>query len=248
MVYVAICDSNMSELRQLKLAVQGIMDKLLIPYNIEEYDSGEKLVRASRIFDLVFLDIRIDGENGIEIGRLIYEKNSYTKIIFQSSFKWYCQEALNRSHAFAFLEKPIQTDLLEEQIKESIASEDKIQRLHIEFKNVKYISGEIEVKKELLVLPVEEIVYFQYIKTQKKIEIVTNNQKYIYSETMKELEERMKPLGFETNCRGFLINVGKVSKITRYRIQMDNGEELPLSQKRVVGFKERVNEFIYNSC
>lgn len=187
MVYVAICDSNMSELRQLKLAVQGIMDKLLIPYNIEEYDSGEKLVRASRIFDLVFLDIRIDGENGIEIGRLIYEKNSYTKIIFQSSFKWYCQEALNRSHAFAFLEKPIQTDLLEEQIKESIASEDKIQRLHIEFKNVKYISGEIEVKKELLVLPVEEIVYFQYIKTQKKIEIVTNNQKYIYSETMKEL-------------------------------------------------------------
>lgn len=247
MLHVVICDDNIAELKQLKSTVQRIMDRSLVRYNIEEYDSGEKLLKASKAFDLVFLDVVVSGKSGVAIGKLIYKSSRYTQAIFQTNFVQNYQDAVNKSYAFAFLEKPIQIDLLEEQIKEFMISKEKVQKVHVEFKNVKYVLHGIEAEKELLVLPVDDIIYFEYIKAQKKIAIVTGNQIYVYSETMKALEKRMNPLGFETSCRGLLINIEKIMKIKGYTILMSNGKKLPLSQRRVLEFKERMNEFIHNS-
>lgn len=247
MISIAICDDDATDLKGVKFAVEYIMRKSLLQYEIEEYNTGDKLLKAARTFDLVFLDIMLGAQSGIEIGKLLYRKNRYTKIIFQSYFPQYCQDALNKSHAFAFLEKPLQINLLEEQIREFMICRTKMQKIHVEFHNVTYLSDGIEFAKASLVLPVNHILYFEYLKSQKKIAIITSKQKFIFSETMRELEERMYPLGFATSCRGLLINIEKIMRIKGYTILMNNGEQLPLSQRRVSQFKERMNEFIHNS-
>lgn len=246
MIHIAICDSDNIDLEQLKSALQNIMDKTFIYYEIEEYDSGEKLLSTFKVYDLVFLDVMLKDINGVEIGKLIYRKNRYTKIIYQTSYIQYCQDAVNKSHAFAFLEKPIQMTVLEEQIKEFMISKKKVNEVQVRFQNVKYVLDGTEVKKPILILPVDEIIYFEYIKSQKKIVIITESQRFVYSGTMKDLEEKMNPLGFEICCRGLLINIEKVVKIKGYTIFMNNGQVIPLSQKRVRKLKERINEFLYN--
>lgn len=247
MINIAICDDCESDLQQLKEMIEEIMETYAVSYNILKYNSGKKLLESEYLFQLIFLDIMMNGENGIDIGQQIYKKNSFAKIIFQTNFGQYCKAATNKCHAFAFLEKPLQKSMLEEQIREFLENKEGKIVIELEFKNVMHIiSGNIE-EEPAVRIPANDIVYFEYQKSQKQIKIVTEKENYIYSGTMSNLEERVKGLGFEICCRGILVNIDKVKKIKGYKIFLRTGETIPLSQRRVAKFKERINEYIHNS-
>lgn len=118
MINIAICDDCRQDVDRLKLILKEIMDKHSIHYNIWEYESGESLLKTPLTFHIIFLDIAMNGKNGIDIGRQIFQRNCSIKIILQSNFSEYMLDAINKSHAFAFLEKPLQLSSVEKQIKE----------------------------------------------------------------------------------------------------------------------------------
>ena len=82
---------------------------------------------------------------------------------------------------------------------------------------------------------------------QREIKIVTDNECYLYSENMNKLENRVRTLGFEVSCRGILVNLERIRSIKGYTIMLDEGSTLPLSQRRVAEFKERINEYLHDS-
>lgn len=247
MINIAICDDEKKDIVQLKSILQEVMDKYSVSYDIQEYESGESLMQAESLFHLIFLDIVMGGKDGMEIGKQIHRKNRATKIIFQTNFGSYCQEAINRTHAFAFLEKPLKVPAVEEQIKEFFEDSEGTQDLMMDFHNVRYSTDGTDVVKSIVAIPVKEIVYFEYIKMQKEIKIVTKSTEYIYTEAMNKLEERMRPLGFEMCCRGILVNLERVTRIKMYDVLLDTGGKVPLSQRRVKEFRERINEYLHDS-
>lgn len=247
MINIAICDDEKKDIIHLKSILQEIMDKYSMSYDIQEYESGESLMQAASLFHLIFLDIVMNKENGIKIGKYIHRKRRSTKIIFQTNFGSYCKEAMNQTHAFAFLEKPLKTPEVEEQIKEFFENSEGMQNLLMDFHNVRYSLDGKDMTKSILSIPVKEIVYFEYIKMQKEIKIVTKSTEYIYTEAMNKLEEKMQPLGFEMCCRGILVNLERVMRIKMYDILLDTGGKVPLSQRRVKEFKERMNEYLHAS-
>lgn len=247
MINIAICDDEKKDIVHLKSILQEVMDKYSMNYDIQEYESGESLMQAASLFHLIFLDVVMNGESGIDIGKHIHRKNRSTKIIFQTNFGNYCKEAMNQTHAFAFLEKPLEVPAVEEQIKEFFEDSEGMQDLLMDFHNVRYSLDGKDVVKSILSIPVKEIVYFEYIKMQKEIKIVTRSTEYIYTEAMNKLEEKMRPLGFEMCCRGILVNLERVMRIKMYDILLDTGGKVPLSQRRVKEFKERMNEYLHDS-
>ena len=247
MINIAICDDCKQDINRLKIILQEIMDKYSIHFNIQEYESAESLIETPLAFHLIFLDIIMGGKDGIEIGKQIYRRNSEIKIIFQSNFNTYLQDVINQVHAFAFLEKPLQISSVENQIKEYLESSGQTQEIRIEFRNVKLLAVGKEERKPLINLPAKRILYFEYIKMQKEIKIVTDEEDYIYSETMSKLQDRIKTLGFEICCRGILVNLERIKKIKGYNIILDDGSSVPLSQRRVTQFKERINEYMHDS-
>lgn len=247
MINIAICDGEQKDILHLKSILQKIMDKYSVSYDIQEYESGKSLIQAESLFHLIFLDIVMNGEDGIEIGKHIHRKNRSIKIIFQTNFGQCCKEAINRTHAFAFLEKPLNVSVVEEQIKEFFEDSEGIQELLVDFHNVHNLLDGEDMVKSVLSIPAKEIVYFESIKRQKEIKIVTRSTEYIYREAMNQLEERMRPLGFEICCRGILVNLERVMRIKMYDILLDTGGKVPLSQRRVKEFKERMNAYLYDS-
>ncbi len=245
MIQIAICDGCEADLLRLKGMLTEIMEKHAICHRIHEYSSGEKLLEAKEVFHLVFLEIVMDGMNGMEAAKRLCWRNRFTKIIFQTNFGEYCKEAVNRTHAFAFLEKPLQAEEVEEQVREFLESNGGVQDIMVEIRNVRYMLDRKEKRKASLNLPVKDIIYFEHLKVQKEIRIVTETGEYRYTEMMSELEERMKPLGFETCCRGMLVNLERIEKIKRHEIFLDTGDTLPLSQRRVAQFKGRINEYMH---
>lgn len=247
MINIAICDDEKKDIAQLKSVLQEVMDKYSVSYDIQEYESGESLMQTASLFHLIFLDIVMNGEDGIEIGKHIHRKHRDVKIIFQTNFGYYCKEAMNQTHAFAFLEKPLKAPTVEEQIKEFFEDSEGTQDLLVDFHKVRYSIGGKDVVKSIMSIPVRDIIYFEYVKMQKDIKIVTKSGEYIYTEAMTSLEERMKPLGFEICCRGILVNMEHVLRVKMYDVLLDSGGKVPLSQRRVKEFKERINEYLHDS-
>ena len=247
MLRIAICDDDQRDLLKLNVMLEKIMKKYSIRYDIALYDSGKELLDSQLLFHLIFLDIQMGEINGIEIGKKIYKKNRSAKVVFQTLYGEYCRAAINESHAFAFLEKPLEESLVEGQIREFLERQESVQEMWIEFKHIYCTIDNEEREKERLRIPIKDIIYFEYLKGERRVRVVTEQTEFIYLEVMSVLEEKMKPFGFEVCSRGILVNLDKIKRIKGCSIFLCKDIVVPLSQRRMVYFKERMNEFVNNS-
>ena len=93
-------------------------------------------------------------------------------------------------------------------------------------------------------MKLEDILYFEYIKRQRKAEIVLEDETYECECVFEKLVEELQPYDFVVNCRGNLVNLSHVEKIKGFSIFLDNGKELQIAQKRIVDFRTKMNEFL----
>ena len=247
MIKIAICDDSSKEVEFSRKIVEEIMRDYSVPCEILEFVSGEMLLQTNLDFHLVFLDIVMDEKNGISVGNEIYRRNRRTKVIFQTSFKEYCKDAINISHAFAFLEKPLTKEEVRVQIEDFLQSDMDLTNPCMEFQNIICVHDGSEEAKTVLRLPIRDIMYFSYLKTMKKVKIVTEDSEYIYKTAMNALVKRMKPFQFAVSCRGMLVNLENVEKIQGYQVLLKNGDKVALSQKRVQEFRTELGNCIQNS-
>lgn len=245
MLQIAICEDEQSDREALANLLEQVLDKYALDYRITAYRSGEELLESGILFQLIFLDIVMEGRSGIDIGQEIYGKNQSAKIIYQTNFGEYCKAAVNTAHAFAFLEKPISETILEQQIREFLKHRQR-EDVWLEFKKVSYEEDAVWVEKPSVRLLSDDIYYFEYVKSKRKIKIITADTIYEYRNSISDLEKRLFPCGFEPSCRGILVNMRNIAKIRGYRVILKNGASVPLSQKRVAQFKARLNEFIHS--
>ena len=73
---------------------------------IESYAAGEELLASGKRFDIVFLDIQMEGMNGIEVARNLRKQQGDTILIFITGIKDYVFDALDL-YAFQYLLKPL---------------------------------------------------------------------------------------------------------------------------------------------
>ena len=73
---------------------------------IEAYATGEELLASGKRFDIVFLDIQMEGMNGIEAARSLRERREDTVLVFITGIKDYVFDAFDL-YAFQYLLKPI---------------------------------------------------------------------------------------------------------------------------------------------
>ncbi|MBR1830896.1 MAG: response regulator [Ruminiclostridium sp.] len=64
-------------------------------------------------FDVVFIDIKMPGTNGISLAQKMLDKHPNTNIIYITGYADYAAQAF-RTYASAFLEKPVTPDMIED--------------------------------------------------------------------------------------------------------------------------------------
>ncbi len=247
MLRVAICDDCGKEREDVRKIIEEFMNFHTIPCAISEFESGKMLLQTNLDFQLVFLDIMMDEKNGIAVGNEIFRRNRRAKIIFQTSYREFCKDAVNISHAFAFLEKPLKKEEVRMQLEAFMSEDMELLEPSMEFSNVIWVHNGIKEEKAAVSLPIQDIMYFSYLKTMKRVEIVTAESEYICKAAMHTIEEKMKPFHFAVSCRGILVNLENVNKIQGYQVFLKNGECVTLSQKRVQEFKMELGNCIQNS-
>lgn len=227
MLKIAVCDDEEPVLLQTK--------KMLLEYKqkceVDLYQSGEDLLTASEQYDMILLDIDMNGMNGIETAKKIREKDKKVQLLYVTNYSDYTIFAF-AVHAFAYLLKPLNKKDLFAQLDEALSYGIGKEEAVLDFETT---DGVIHLKPS-------EIIYFEY----QSREVILKSDKKSWHLKMKisEIADRMKAYDCEMPHKSFVVNLGAVVSVRGYDLHMSDGSCLPLSQKKSVAFRKELNEYL----
>lgn len=144
--------------------------------------------------DVVLLDIRMPGIDGLEVARHLVGMDEPPAVIFTTAYDEYALEAF-KVNAVDYLLKPIRP----EKLKEAVSKALKPNKLQWKSLNRKkdgnprqrtYISS--RTRKGIILVPVEDIYYFR--AEHKYLTVRYKGGEVLIEETLKELESEFKDM------------------------------------------------------
>lgn len=222
MINIAVVDDEKVICQQIKILIEKNQTGCVI----DTYGTGEELLQAGSSYDMVFLDIQMEGMNGIETAKALRQKAEDTVLIFITGIKEYVFDAFDVA-AFHYLIKPIEEQKFNE-VYERAVSEVK--------KRKQYQSGLLFVKtrNRNVTFKQSEILYME--SRAKKVEIHTKTGIMEVYAGIGELEKQL--MGSFYRChRGYLVNMAYITEYSNDSIILQQGEKVILA-------KEKYSEFV----
>lgn len=107
-LYIAVCDDEMSDLIQERELLESLLPSVSddVTWEIDTFMSSKDMLNSDKIYDLIFLDVEMDGLNGIITAEMLHKKSSESLIFYVTHHEDYMDRALD-NHAFRFWIKPI---------------------------------------------------------------------------------------------------------------------------------------------
>lgn len=176
MLKIACCDDMLDDRNDVMYALTQIEQNLGTEFEISFFNCGENLCESLKInsYDVILLDIVMDGIDGIETAKNIYSMDVDSYIIFISSYDEKVKNLFGEK-TLAFLDKPVKADELQTVIKKVYTLIKKEDNNIFTYKDNK----------------VEKFVYLKniiYIESKgRKVEIITTLEKIVINETMKNI-------------------------------------------------------------
>ena len=216
---IAIIEDSGQELSLLERCLQSYLSSRQVYRVIDTYTSGEAFLEnwPSKSYDLVFLDILMEGISGIEVARKIRETDSECLLIFISSSKEYALQGFE-VRAFDYLLKP----LSEERFQKTM---DLCQNELA--KHIRYI--EVKESRTLVKIPLNEIIYTDYynhyIQIHTAARLIRSYQQFdVFSPLLLCYPQ------FLCCYRNCIVNMDHVDSVDKHDFVMENGERVPITR------------------
>lgn len=234
MIKIAVCDDEMYVAKKIEEYILYFASSHRTDFNVSKFDSGKALLDSEIGFDLILLDIQMDGLDGIETAKRIRENNMNVPIVYITSFSDYSMRA-HKVHAFDFIEKPFDYSHIETVLKDFL----KLNAAK-SVNNVTFSTDDGDVTQNA-----DNILYFAYCE-HRRILMYTHNKAVELRGGIAGIFETIDNRQFYMTHRNFIVNLKYVKTIVKndYTICMTNGDIVPLSQRKRVDFKERLHEYM----
>lgn len=222
-IRIAICDDELYICSQIESMLIDILQHMAVKFEIEIFDSGEKLCKEleQQDFDIIFLDIELPKISGIEVSNYIrnHLKNEIVQIVYISAKKGYAME-LFEFRPINFLVKPLDKEKVAKVIDKYFVITE--QNNHVfEYKR------RTEYYKVLL----SNILYFERVNRKIKIYTKDGNIDEFY-DSMENVYIAVKNQRFLFIHKSIIVNYQFIKRIAYEEVVMIDGTVLPISQSR----------------
>lgn len=235
MIKIAVCDDEESIRKKLILIVKECFEEMNRPVWVAEFRSGLGLLKSHIRFDIIFLDVEMPKLDGIETAAQLRKCDVNSKIIYVTNYGNYKGKAL-KVHAFDYISKPVREKEILEVLAEAIRYLDQASEKR------RYA---FETKEGIITLELDDIYSFEYLS--RKVIINSSQGKYEATYSLKELLGKFRKYNFASPHKSFIVNLLHVKFIKSFEVFMENGEKIPLAQKRAVEFKAEFNDFLQST-
>lgn len=229
---IAIIDDVQTDREYLQQMITSCFQESGFPIGqIECFESGEDFLLRFKpeTFDLIFLDIYMNGINGIKTAEQIRSQDTDTKLIFISTSNDFASESY-AVHADYYLLKPYgKKDFFRV-----------LSRLNLtDFR-----------KRRMVTLPgghqllLRSILYTSFLGHYVTI-YQTDSHTLRIRCTQKEFETYLLPYPDFISCtKGMIVNLNEVSSLHSDYFVMSNGDRVPISRRKYQEIKQTYSDFL----
>ena len=228
---IAICDDEEIIREQIKELTEKEKSGLCM----ELYETGDALLAFGKQFDIVFLDIQMEGTDGIETAKRLRQKEEDTILIFITGIREYVFEAFDVA-AFHYLLKPIEEEKFREVFRRAGRELEKRKSKRRETVFIKTRNRSFSLEKD-------SILYIE--SSGKKVEIHTTGETIEAYASMNEMEGQLGG-GFFRCHRGYLVNMAYVAEYDSGSITLNNGEYVYLAKEKYGEFVKAYMRYLRN--
>lgn len=203
--------------------------------------------------DLIFLDIKMPGLNGIEVAKQLLEEVHVPYIVFVTAYDDYALEAFE-VNAMDYILKPVSEKRLKktlDKIVERMRNENvdyymRLNKLIKDLNNVESMNI-ISVYHNGKLIPLEhkEIIYATV--EDKNTVVISTKGKFTLNCTLSELSKKLNSLHFFRSHRSYLINLDMIESIepwfnSTFNVKLKNvNKKIPVSRSQSKEFKDIMN-------
>ena len=216
---IAICDDNLNIVDEVKNLLDEYALSKNLSLDISTFNDGQAVLESDERFNIAILDVEMPGCNGIELGKILREKNRHIVLMYITSHKKYLDEALNLNAA-RFFEKPIDSKRFYDGLDNALK---RIDNTTIKF-FLKEDNASVRINANgIIYVEIEPIGH-------RKTKIVTEEKTYISSNKIVFWEEHLISSLFVKTHKSYIINMEYITKYENNTLQLDGKYNIPISR------------------
>lgn len=240
MLLVAICDDSQNDRVQIQNFTRDYCIKEDYDIKINNFENGEALVRyyaaGKASFDLIFLDIYMNGDNGISIAKKIRKYDAECKIIFTTTSAEHALKSFEAS-PLNYLVKPISKTVFDSAFEKAMKVIDKDKR------NI------LPVK---LGSNIQSIYYKDILFIESSAKILTihtvNHKSLTFPSKLDDLEAQIGDIRFIRCHKSFLVNMNYILSVENNSFKLITNMEIPITQRNYASIRKRFYDFILDKA
>ena len=218
MYRIAICEDDATTREQIASLCGEILARLDTEHAISEFDCAEALegaLEAGASFDLLCLDIMLQGKTGVEMAQAFRTRDDQTSILLISSSREFLKEGYS-VRPLQYLYKPVDPRELEEVLRTDLRLHRRAARLTL------------SLRGKTRVLPLSELLYVES-QNHNAVACFPDRQEG-FRITLSEIE-RLLPADLFCRCHhSFLVNMSHIRQINRRALELDQGSQIPVGR------------------
>lgn len=229
---IYICDDD---LNTVNLLAEWVGEYLIgSECRVRTYNNGIDVIHeisknAGQETEIIFMDIKLKNDNGIDVAKEIKKMNQNAVIIFISGYSEYFEESFEAEPVY-FLIKPLKKETF------ARAMEKAIEKGRQKMKKFLLLR-----KKEVSRIFFDDIYYVESVG--RKIQLHCVEEKIECYEKLDDLEEKLE--GDFVRChKSYLVNMKWLQSIDNRFISLMNEMRIPISRAQLAQTKEKVFEYL----
>lgn len=220
MIKIAFCDDEVSALNKIRVFLDRYREERNQDIEYVAFDNPLDLLaeieRGTR-FDILFLDILMQGENGIDAAVEIRNYDTNVKIIFLTSSKEFAVQSYT-VNAYYYQLKPIQEEIFF-RLMDSVLSECEREQS---------CSVIVKCKSGIARIDLKHLEYCEVIH-RTLIFHLSDGKTLESTGSLDKLSEELAPFGcFLRPHRSYLVNLDYVQNLSYRAIMMSGGTQIPI--------------------
>lgn len=199
--------------------------------NIYGYTDYRKFLEdiKTKKCDILFMDIRLDDTNGIE---LIKENGIYlkgTKLIYITGYDEYIEDVFETELVY-LIKKPLNEEKVEKAYLKAIEKINKENKVIV-----------VKTLKETRKVKINEIYYIE--SDARLVNIYLRNEVLVSYGKLSDMEEMLKGNFLRTH-KSYLVNLERVKSYKHNQVILDNGKVIPISRNSISKVKNEIFDYV----
>ncbi len=224
---IAICDDSEADRQYLAALAAKWAANADHTVQIDAFNSAENFLfhyAEKKDYDILLLDIEMGRMDGVSMAKKLRQENDTVQIIFITGYSDYISEGYEVA-ALHYLMKPVREE------KFCAVLYRAVEKLR---KNEKVLN--LELSGEMVRVPIYQIRYAEVFGNYVTIHALSD---YTVKMTLGKLEEQLDERFYRVG-RSALVNLTRISRVTRKEILLDNGITVSLPRGTYEGINRAI--------